>query len=193
MKLLRMMGRIELRIVAAAVVAIAILHICATLAAPHLAVAPAYSRLAAALPLNTMKILPPVSASSQPLPFAGPDSRYAMCRFETTSSPVALTATLPDVGWTLALYSSAGENIYAASGQYGQRTDISIKLIPSGDLFSGLSPESRGLAPVEQQPLAFAAKQGVAVLRAPDRGFGYQALTEQLLKQATCAPIQPSR
>lgn len=191
MRILGLIGKIELRVIIAALVAIGILHICATLAAPYLAVAPAYSRLRPVLPVNTMTVLPPVTAANQPLPFAGPDSRYAMCRFETASNPVTLTATLPDVGWTLAIYTPAGENIYVASGQSGQRTDIAIKLVPSGELFGGLTPESRGLAPAQQQPLSFAARRGLAVVRAPDRGYGYREQTEQVLKLATCEPFQP--
>lgn len=188
MRVLGLLRLIEIRAVLAALVAVAILHICATLAAPHLATAPAYSRLAAALPLNTMKLLPPVTRSAQPLPFLAPDARYAMCRFDTSRSPVALSATLPDVGWTLAIYTPAGDNIYAATGQPGQPTNATIKLVPSGDLFTGLTPESRGLAPAAQLPLTFAVRKGLAVVRAPERGEPYGAITEAALGRASCTP-----
>lgn len=188
MKAWALLRRIDLRAILAALVAVAILHICATLAAPHLATAPAYRRLTSALPLNAMKMLPPVTRAAQPLPFLGPDARYAMCRFDTSKSPVALNATLPDVGWSLAIYTPSGDNIYAATGQSGQPTNAAIKLVPSGDLFTGLTPESRGLAPAPRQQLSFAVRQGVAVVRAPDRGLAYQGMTETILAQASCAP-----
>ena len=86
MRLLSLLRRIELRAVLAALVAVAILHILATLAAPHFASAPAVARLAEALPLNSMKVLPPVGRSSQPVPYLAPDARYAMCRFDTTKT-----------------------------------------------------------------------------------------------------------
>lgn len=190
MRIVRALRSIELRAVAAALVAVAILHICATLAAPHLATAPAFSRLAPSLPLNTMKLLPPVTRAAQPLPFLGPDARYAMCRFDTSRNPVALSAELPEPGWTLAIYTPAGDNIYVASGQAGQPTNPAIKLVPSGDLFTGLTPEARGLAPSPQQQLTFAVRKGVAVVRAPERGEAYRALTEAALAKASCAPAE---
>lgn len=188
MRVLALVRKIELRAVLAALVAIAILHICATLAAPHLASAPAYSRLAAALPVNTMKLLPPVTRAAQPLPFLAPDARYAMCRFDTSKSPVALHAVLPDVGWSLAIYTPAGDNIYAATGQASQETSAAIKLVPSGDRFTGLTPELRGLAPSTRQELSIAVRQGVAIVRAPDRGTAYQGMIEAVLAAASCAP-----
>lgn len=188
MKLLNLLRRIEIRAVLAAVVAAAILHICATLAAPYLATAPAYSRLAAALPVNAMKLIPPVTRAAQPLPFLAPDARYAMCRFDTSKSPVTVSAILPGVGWSLAIYTTAGENIYAATGLPSQETNAAIRLVPSGDRFTGLTPESRGLAPTTRQELSIAARQGVVIVRAPDRGIAYHGLTEATLATATCVP-----
>ncbi len=188
MRILDFLRRIELRAVLAAAVAAAILHICATLAAPYLATAPPYSRLAAALPVNAMKLMPPITRAAQPLPFLAPDARYAMCRFDTSKSPVIITANLPGVGWSLAVYTTAGDNIYAATGLANQETTAAIRLVPSGDRFTGLTPESRGLAPTTRQELSIAARQGVVIVRAPDRGLAYQGLTEAMLATATCAP-----
>lgn len=188
MTLLRIITRIQTRVVLAALVGMAILHIVATLAAPYMATASGYQRLQRTLPLNSMMLLPPVTPTSQPLPYAAPDSRYAMCRFETAGSPVVLNATLGDVGWTLALYTPEGQNIYVASGQAGQQTEISLRLVPSGDRFAGLTPEARGLAPSAQPPLSIAAPQGIAILRAPDRGLAFRGQTEAILRKANCAP-----
>lgn len=187
MKILAALRRIELRAVLAALVAAAILHICATLAAPHLATAPPYARLAAALPVNAMMLMPPVSRAAQPLPFMAPDARYAMCRFDASKTPVVVTATLPDVGWSLAVYTTAGDNIYAATGLATQETIAALRLVPSGDRFTGLTPEARGLAPAARQELSIAARQGVVIVRAPDRGLAYRGQTEATLTAATCA------
>ncbi len=186
MRFIALLRRIEARAVLAALVAVAILHILATLAAPHLATAPAVARLADRLPLNAMTILPPVARGAQPLPYLAPDARYAMCRFDTTRNAVSLAATLPEVGWSLAIYTPAGENIYAATGQPGQTTTAAIRLVPSGDQFTGLTPESRGLAPAPQQQLVFAIRSGIAVVRAPERGDSYRAATEAGLALASC-------
>ncbi len=181
---------LDVRRLLMALVGIGILHICATLAAPDLATAPAHQRLKRQLPLNAMKVLPPVTAASQPLPFAGPDARYAMCLFDTAKSPVKLTASLVDVGWTLAIYNARGDSLYVAAGQPGQRTDVTVQLEPSGDRFTGLTPEARGLLPSEQQQaLVLAARSGVAIVRATDRGIAFQERTEAILREARCAPV----
>jgi uncharacterized membrane protein len=190
MRLPRTLPRIDLRTLAAALVAVAILHILATLAAPHLASAPAVHHVMRDLPLNAMKLLPPLTRAAQPLPFLAPDARYAMCRFDTAKGAVLLNAVLPEAGWTLAIYTPAGDNIYVASGQSGQVTTATIRLVPSGDIFTGLTPESRGLAPAAQQPLSFAVRRGVAVVRAPERGEAYRRATDTTLAKASCVQTE---
>lgn len=190
MKTLDALRNIDPTSVLAVIVASAILHICATLAAPSLATSPAFSRLAPVLPLNVMKVLPPVTRSEQPLPFMAPDALYAMCRFDTFRSPVSLSAMLPDPGWTLAIYTPTGGNIYVVSGQPLQPTHANIRLVPTGDIFTGLTAEARGLASAEQQPLTFAIREGIAVVRAPNRGDAYRGLTEAALAKARCAPTE---
>ena len=68
------------QLILAAPVAAGILHICATLAAPYLTAASAYSRLAPALPVNNMQVL---SACRARLP-----SRCRSCR-RTRAMPCA--------------------------------------------------------------------------------------------------------
>jgi uncharacterized membrane protein len=175
------------RVIAAALIAAAILHILVTLAAPRLTTASAIERLDAALPLNKMQVLAPIAPNNQPLPFLGPDGRYAMCRFDTSAAPVGIKASLPEPGWTLALYSKDGDNFYVAAGQPGTRTDLSILLVTSDERFMGLTPEARGLSTDKQVSLPISAHHGVAVLRAPDRGPAYRAEVEAELKRASCA------
>ncbi len=180
------------RLVAAALLAIGILHISATLLAPQLATATAYQRLSSLLPLNVMKVLPPLTSATQPLPFLSADSRYAICRFSTAEGPVTVSATLWDRGWTIVLQTSEGESLYAAAGETGQRSDLSLLLVPSDERFLGLTPEARGI-PQERAPLTLAARQGLVIVRAPDKGFAYAADIERRLKAATCgAHTSPS-
>lgn len=187
MRALSWVQRWNWRLAAAALSAVAILHILATFAAPELATASAYDRIAVSLPLNTMQILPPVTPAAQVLPFLAPDARYALCRFDTTNGSVALKATLPGPGWTLALYSATGENFYTGIAPPGRRLDVSLKLIPSDDRFAGLTPEARGQTKKQDVTLSVAAQTGLAVVRAPDQGAAYAARNLAELRRATCA------
>jgi uncharacterized membrane protein len=185
-RLLQRLPRINPRIAAIAVIALSILHIVVTLATPSITATTAYARLQS-MPLNAMQILAAPGPESQILPFLGADARYAICRFDTTRSPVALKASLPGKGWTLALYSHEGDNFYVASGSEGKRTDLSINLVSSDERFTGVSPEARGLAGDSQTTVPVASRRGIAVVRAPDRGLAYQGRDESELRRAACS------
>ncbi|MDO9384240.1 MAG: hypothetical protein Q7T86_15415 [Hyphomicrobiaceae bacterium] len=178
--------RVQFRVLALALFAVLILHILATLAAPRLAPSTAYSRLADLLPLNSMQLLPPIAPGAQPLPFMGPDSRYAMCRFDSTKGPVQISAVLPGAGWSLSLFTDKGDSLYTSVAQPGRRTEISLVLVTSDEKFAGLTPEAAGQSVTEDRSLSLPAKRGIAILRAPDQGLAYKALNEAELKRSLC-------
>jgi uncharacterized membrane protein len=176
------------RLVAAALVAIGILHIVATLAAPELTVSRAVERLGRDLPLNAMQILPPLTPATQRLPFMSPDARYAVCRFDTSEGAVALLASLPGPGWVLALYSAEGDNFFASVARPERRSDISLLLVPSDERDGGLVADPRRTAKQEQgDVLTIAAQSGLALIRAPDQGEAYRERNLAELKRARCA------
>jgi uncharacterized membrane protein len=178
--------RVQFRVIALALFAVLILHILATFAAPRLAPSTAYSRLAELLPVNSMQILPPIAPGAQPLPFMGPDSRYAMCRFDSTKGPVQISAVLPGAGWSLSLFTDKGDSLYTSVAQPGRRTEISLVLVTSDEKFAGLTPEAAGQSVKEDRSLSLPAKRGIAILRAPDQGLAYKALNEVELKRSLC-------
>lgn len=176
------------QLILAAPVAAGVLHICATMAAPYLTAASAYSRLAPALPVNKMQVLGPIIPGAEPLPFLSPDARYAMCRFDTAQGPVDVSAILPaDQGWTLTVVSPQGDNIYATASVPARPTPVAIVLVPSEEHFLGVTPEARGIAREQQPPAAIAATRGIVVLRGPDKGLSYQRQVDTALKVARCS------
>jgi uncharacterized membrane protein len=182
------LGEANWQLILAAPVAAGILHICATLAAPYLTADSAYNRLAPALPINKMRVLPEIGPGSQPLPFLSPDARYAVCRFDTSAGPVTVTATLPpDPGWMLSVMSPQGDNIYVSASTPGRPTPVSLALVPSEEHFLGVTPEARGIAREADPPVALAAKHGIVVVRAADRGAAYQRDIDATLAAARCA------
>ncbi len=182
------LGQANWQLILAAPVAAGILHICATLAAPYITADSAYSRLAPALPANKMRMLSEIAPGSEPLPFLSPDARYALCRFDTSAGPVTVTATLPpDPGWMLAVMTPQGDNIYASASTPGRSTPITLALVPSEEHFLGVTPEAQGIARDTEPPVAIAARKGIVVVRAPDRGFSYRRDTEAGLSTARCS------
>ncbi len=183
--------RPDLRLVAAALAAMGILHICATLAAPMLMGRSAFDRLSPILPLNSVVVLPPITPENQPLPFLTPDVRYAMCRYDTAQAPVGLSVQLPGKGWSVALHTPEGDNVYAATGEDERITSLRLRILPSDERFMGLTPESLGVADTSEKPQVVRSARGIIVLRAPDRGHAYVPFTEAGLRQFTCTPEKP--
>jgi uncharacterized membrane protein len=174
---------INVPLAAAAVFASGILHILATLATPMLTPTSAYGRLAGDLPENTMQLLPEIMPDSQPLPFISSDARYAICRFDSTDGQVSITAALPDPGWVLALFSPAGDNFFTSVAGPGRRPEVSLLIVPGEDAWrAGVQPEAN----VDGSALTLHANEGLAVLRAPDRGEAYSARAIAQLKRARC-------
>lgn len=177
---------INVPLAAAALFAAAILHILATLATPHLIPVSGYDRLAANLPENTMQILPAVTPDTQPLPFFAPDARYAACRFDTQRGPINLSAMLPEPGWMLALFSPAGDNFFSSLASPNARPEVSILLVPSAD--AERQPTGESIAVTAASTLTIPAHQGIALIRAPDRGEAYNQRAMAALERASCGP-----
>ena len=125
---IRWFGPLKWHVALVALVCAGMLHITATFLAPQLAKGSAAQRIALDLPVNKMVVLPPASAKSQPLPFMSPDMRYAVCRYDAGSGPVAVSATLADRGWSFGLYTLDGDGFYAVPSQTTRRTDVGVVL-----------------------------------------------------------------
>lgn len=174
---------INVPLAAAAVFASGILHILATLATPMLTPTSAYGRMAGELPQNSMQLLPDIMPDSQPLPFMSSDARYAMCRFDSTDGAVDITAVLPDPGWVLALYSPSGDNFFTSVAGPGRRPEIALQIVPGQDAWrAGVQPD----ASADGSALTLHANEGLAVIRAPDRGEAYSTRAIAQLKRAKC-------
>ena len=180
------MRRLSWQTFVLALVSGGIIHISATLIMPRLAAASAFHRLAAGLPVNRMRVLPPATAEAQPLPFVGPDVRLAVCRFDVSDSLVTVTALLPDKGWTLGLYSAHGDNFYVVPAQDFRRSEVTFTLAPQTDRFLGFINLGR-VADTSASQISVPEPQGLIVLRAPIRGRAYQAETEAILQRAQCS------
>ena len=176
------------RVLAAIPAAAGVVHIAATLIGMNDTANSAYTLLKPTLPVNKMAVLPPITPGHQPLPFLSPDARYAICHFDTANGPVAVNAKLPDHGWTLGIINPDGSSAYFAAASPGRATAITLTIVPADDRFMGLTPEAKGIINAGQAPLSVAAREGLIVVRAPDRGMAYRAESEEGLAQASCGP-----
>lgn len=183
----RILPRFQARYLLLLPVATAIVHIVATFVAMSNTGASAYQRLQSALPLNTMQVLQPISPEHQPLPFMSSDARYAICKFSSAAGPVEVTAQLPDRGWTLGVYHPNGTTAYFAAGSLSRTTNVAFTLLAGDDRFVGLSPRNAGARTAgAAAQLTISAREGLIVLRAPDRGQAYRQSDDAVLALAKC-------
>jgi uncharacterized membrane protein len=162
----------------------AIVHLVATFMATSDSSRSAYYRLAAALPTNAMQLLEPISPKHQPLPFLSPDARYAVCKFSSAKGPIDVRAVLPDRGWTIGIYNTDGSTAYFAAGAIARPINIALTIIAGDDRFVGLSPLTLGAT--ANPEITISAREGLIVVRAPDRGSAYQNLDVQEIVKASC-------
>jgi uncharacterized membrane protein len=174
------------RTVAAGVLLGGIVHICATFASSLSATGQAYRLLAERLPVNSMVVLPLQAPGRQILPFLPPDMLYAMCRFDLSRGPVAVSAAVPDAGWALSLHTPEGGNFYVLPGQRQRATEVSFLVVSSAP---DAQPIPRREAGAESQ-IASPANEGLVILRGPLRGLAWAAETEAVLQRATCRPVK---
>jgi uncharacterized membrane protein len=163
-----------------------IIHIAATMILPQFAKASAFQQLAQALPVNRMRILPPIDAATQPLPYVGPDVRLAVCRYDVSDGPVAVKVALPDSGWMLALYTEAGDNFFVLPAQEGRTVDISLTLIPRGERSFSLLSFGGRITQTSVSQIEVPRTKGFAVVRAPMRGRAFAGEIETALKRSGC-------
>ena len=165
----------------------AIVHLIATFMAMSDTRHSAFALLADKLPLNKMTVLPPVTPGQQPLPYLSSDARYSMCRFSTAKGPMTVSSVLPDIGWTIGIYRPDGTTAYFAAAAAGHPTSISLTIVPGEDRFLGLSQQAIGKAAPQQAPqLIVSAREGLVVVRAPDKGAAYSQGDDAALSRSSC-------
>jgi uncharacterized membrane protein len=178
---------------ATALVTGAVLHIVTTFAIPALSSSwfrwSAYDRIKGQLDINTMKIWPVDPTGEMPLPFLSPDMRYAFCRFDITSGPVNVSMVLPEAGWSLALYTPSGDNFYAVPGQDGRIVEAVFNIVPASDRLLIPVPGQRR-ADVDAAQVTSPAREGLVVVRGPNKGAASLPAVETALRRARCTAVE---
>ncbi len=169
----------------AALVAGGIIHILATLVVPRLAPASTFQRLTQSLQMNRMYVLPQATRDTQVVPFLEADLRLAVCRYDVTDGPISLSVTLPEKGWSLALYSSQGDNFFVLPAQEMRRSNLSLTLVPPPEKLFGLFNWGR-TANTTATEIQVPAPRGLIVVRAPLRSRSHAAEIDSVLQKAQC-------
>lgn len=175
-------------VVAAALVAAGIVHICTVFAMPYMFRNDAVARLQRTLPLNAFVILPQARPRAQVLPYQTPDARYAICRYDLREGPLVVHALLAEPGWTLTAYGPGGESFYSLPAPEQRRINLNLLVLPGGERFLGPMHDARSLDQDVSQ-VTSPGRSGLIVIQAPLKGRTYIAEIEQALAQASCRKL----
>jgi uncharacterized membrane protein len=189
MKILSYLQRFNWRLLLVFVLVAAIVHIVQTFRAVDDRRDSAYARLQQELPHNVMTLARPVTPENQALPFLSPEAYYAFCPFETNLAPLRVRALLPDLGWTIGVYAPDGSAIYFAAASGERETNVDLSIVPSDDRFVGLPVETNPAHGIDNQQ-TIAARVGLIVVRAPNKGAAYRSEEKAILEKAACTPAR---
>jgi uncharacterized membrane protein len=178
----------SLGLILTALTAGGVLHILTTFGIPTINTGSAYERLKWQLEPNTIRVMPVDANGETPLPFLTADMRYAMCRYDITQTSVQISATLPDVGWSLALYTPQGDNFYAVPGQDGRVVTAAFTINSASDRLLLPVPGVRR-TDTDAAQVTSPQREGLLVIRAPNKGPAYLPAVEAALKGATCRAV----
>lgn len=178
--------------IALGVVLVGLIHVVAVLTLPMLAPRDAHARLAALGPVNTMIQLPPPSPGRQVMPMMAPDVRYAVCRYDLSTGPVRLRASIADELWLIAFYTPLGENFYTVIGADMKQPEVDLIIAAKDQTVAEVgvdSPEAFDNVVVVSSPVT----EGVALIRAPLAGPSRSAEAERALKSTYCGQHESSK
>ena len=181
----RLLPRLSLHMLIVALVTGGIVHITSTLAIPYMGAATAFDRVSAGLKPNTMHILPPAAPGNELLPYNDPAHLLAVCPFNLDDGILAVAATLPDAGWSLAIYSAHGDNFYAVAAAGLRQPEVTLVLEPSRATLLNLF--GIGTAPnFDASRIQAPETRGLVVVRAPRHGQSFDERTAAVLSRARC-------
>jgi uncharacterized membrane protein len=176
-------------VIVAAVLAV-IVHIVTLSFVPAFMFEKNLNRLTADIPTNQFFLLPR-EAQRKIFPDYPPDAIFGLCRFDLTSGPVALNASLPDTFWTLTVYSKSGKTLYTVTDQQSGTNTFNLKLAMAPGILDVFLAKGDDDDPI--------ASSGWKVLSSDERGFALfwvpaadQAMRENLgetLAKSSCGRV----
>jgi uncharacterized membrane protein len=106
-----------------------IVHLSSVLLLPRTATQDAYTRLAAAVPANTIMALAAPTPDDAALPFMDPAFATAVCRYDLASGPLKLRVPVSQAYTSVSFYSRNGVAYYAINDRAAGRRLIELDLM----------------------------------------------------------------
>lgn len=167
-------------------------HASLVLAVPEFTLKRSLGRLAGAEGHNHFFIMKPADRERL-FPTYPALSVVGACAFDVRGGPVDLTGNLPQGFWTLTIYSSSGDVLYAANDQQAGTNSFTLRLQQAPDLLDMLKEQ-----PSEDSPVASAwtvktsDPSGLAVFWQPLPDAAVQPQAERVMSASACRAARKS-
>jgi uncharacterized membrane protein len=164
----------------------ALVHGVSLAALPHAATRNAYARLADIAPPNRLVVLPDPQPGKAALAFLDPAFVVAVCRYDLSAGPVAISFEHGPTYGSVSFYTSQLIAYAAFNDRAGTRGSVTLDLIEQGRKPRAGQEEDAGkvIRPVVESP----SRAGLAVIRLLAGEPSMRADLRKRLERATCTP-----
>jgi uncharacterized membrane protein len=170
---------------AAVLLAIAV-HAAFMLVVPSYALQRSVARISGYSDANAFFVLP-LEEQSRLFPSYPKFSVVGLCAFDVSNSKLDLSASLPPGYWTLTIYSSAGDVIYALNDRQSGTSTFTVNVSRAPGLVEMLTqPAQDDLASTTGWSVKASDPTGFAVLWQPVSDPGLRAKVVQAFEKSSC-------
>ena len=161
-----------------------IVHLSSVLLLPSTATQDAYTRLAVAVPANTIMALPAPNPDDAALPFMDPAFTTAVCRYDLAGGPLKLRVPVSQAYTSVSFYSRNGVAYYAINDRAAGRRLIELELM-TADQRSNL-PEDEEVTAADRLIVESPTGTGLIMVRALAAEPGLMPAVRASLNATTC-------
>jgi uncharacterized membrane protein len=161
-----------------------IVHLSSILLLPRTATQDAYTRIAAAVPANSMVPLPAPTPDDAVLPFMDPAFASAVCRYDLAAGPLKLRVPVSQAYTSVSFYSRNGVAYYAINDRAAGRRIIELDLMTArqrADL-----PDDEEVTAADRLVVEAPTATGLILVRTFGPEPGLMAMARRALAAAQC-------
>jgi uncharacterized membrane protein len=161
-----------------------IVHLSSVLLLPRTATQDAYTRVAAAVPANTIMALPAPTPDDAALPFMDPAFATAVCRYDLAAGPLKLRVPVSQAYTSVSFYTRNGVAYYAINDRAAGRRIIELDLMTArqrADL-----PEDEEITAADRLIVEAPTPTGLILVRTFGPEPGLMPMARRALAAARC-------
>jgi len=161
-----------------------IVHLSSILLLPRTATQDAYTRIAAAVPANSIVPLPAPTPDDAVLPFMDPAFATSVCRYDLADGPLTLRVPVSQAYTSVSFYTRNGVAFYAINDRAAGRRVIELDLMTTQQ--RAALPEDEEVTAADRLIVESPTPAGLILVRAFGPEPGLMPMARRALSSAQC-------